>query len=238
MQVPRDPRFLPVTGEFSADKFRSQYGFLSEMHEQEMKTLKDNLKRARKMLASSPRDLREEREQEVQRLERAVKRSESLVNRDRREKIEASALARARKEEKEKRMHGKGAWHMKNGALDLLHSLLLTSTDDLCYSGQKGTPCPCQVRSFGGVRGTRCSAEGHREEAKEGQPEREKEAAVRTWRKASWRAVAGGTTAQATEILNTAQTGCTCSHPPCVTDDVLPRIIQQIFATTSRIIVL
>lgn len=112
--VPRDPRFLHITGEFSADRFRSQYGFLSDMHAQEMKTLRDNLKRARKMLISSPRDLRAEREQEVERLERAVKRAESLVNRDKREKVEASALARVRQDEKEKRVQGKGAWYMKD----------------------------------------------------------------------------------------------------------------------------
>ena len=38
-----------MTGEFSADRFRSQYGFLSELHQTELGTLKDNLKRARKM---------------------------------------------------------------------------------------------------------------------------------------------------------------------------------------------
>ena len=108
---------MPVTGEFSADRFRSQYSFLSELHQTEMVALKDNLKRARKILASSPRHLREEREQEVQRLERAVKRAESLVNKDKRDHIEASALAKVRKEEKEKRKQGKGAWYMKNGTL-------------------------------------------------------------------------------------------------------------------------
>ena len=115
--MPRDPRFLPITGEFSQDRFRTQYGFLSEMHDQEMKTLKENLKRARKMLASSPRDQRAEREAEVQRLERAVKRAESLVNKDRREQVEASALTRARREEKDKQKQGKKAWFMKSCTL-------------------------------------------------------------------------------------------------------------------------
>lgn len=85
------------------------------MHTQEMKTLRENLKRARKLLANSPRDLREEREQEVQRLERAYKRAESQVSKDRREKIEQEALGKVAKEEKEKRSAGKGAWYLKNG---------------------------------------------------------------------------------------------------------------------------
>lgn len=65
------------------------------------------------MLRSSPRDQREEREDEVQRLERAVKRAESSVNRDEREHVEREALEKALKEEKDKRKAGKGEWHLK-----------------------------------------------------------------------------------------------------------------------------
>lgn len=112
---PRDPRFLPLAGEFSAQKFQTQYGFLADIHSNELKTLRDSLKRARKLLASSPRDLREEREREVNRLEMAGKRTESVVNKDRRDKIEHEALSRVAKEEREKRKQGKGGWWMKNG---------------------------------------------------------------------------------------------------------------------------
>lgn len=90
------------------------------MHESELKTLRDNLKRARKLLASSPRDLREEREREVQRLELAVKRAESSVNKDRREKVEQEAMNRAMKEEKEKQKEGKGQYWLKDGMLRLI----------------------------------------------------------------------------------------------------------------------
>ena len=83
------------------------------MHSEELTTLKDNLKRARKLLTTSPRDLREEREKEVQRLERAVKRAESMVNKDKREQIEQEAMKRVAQEEKEKRKEGKGAWFLK-----------------------------------------------------------------------------------------------------------------------------
>lgn len=69
------------------------------------------------MLASSPRDQREEREQEVARLEQALKRAESNVNRDKREQIEQDALGKAKHEEREKRKAGKGAWHMKEGEI-------------------------------------------------------------------------------------------------------------------------
>jgi len=76
--------------------------------------LRENLKRARKLLANSPRDLRPEREREVGRLERAVKRGESTVNQDRREKVETEALQKVAREEREKRQHGKTGWWMKS----------------------------------------------------------------------------------------------------------------------------
>ena len=110
----RDPRFLPFTGKFQPHLHRQSYGFLADMHKTELSTLKENLKRAKKMLASSPRDQREEREQEVAKLEQAVKRAESNVNRDKREQIEQDALGKAKQEEREKRKAGKGAWHMKD----------------------------------------------------------------------------------------------------------------------------
>ncbi|KAI0322649.1 hypothetical protein OF83DRAFT_541926 [Amylostereum chailletii] len=110
----RDPRFLPMSGDFDAKRFRERYGFIADLHKDEMKTLRDNLKRARKLLSSSPKDLRPEREQEVERLERAVKRAESSVNRDKREKIEQEALSQVSREEREKRKQGKGAYYMKN----------------------------------------------------------------------------------------------------------------------------
>lgn len=122
MQEVRDPRFIPLTGEFDAAKFRTQYNFIADMHLTELKTLRDNLKRARKMLASSPHDLREEREREVEKLELAVKRSESMVNRDKREKIEQEALRKVTKEEREKRAQGKGDFWIKSCAF-LLHLL-------------------------------------------------------------------------------------------------------------------
>lgn len=109
----RDPRFLALAGEFSNHKFQEQYGFLTDIHSTELSTLRENLKRARKLLASSPRDLREERQQEISRLELAVKRAESSVNKDRREMVEQKALSHVAKEEREKRKTGKGGWWLK-----------------------------------------------------------------------------------------------------------------------------
>jgi len=78
-----------------------------------LNALKAELKRARKMMSSTPRDQRDERESEVKRLELAVKRMESLVNKARQDKIQAEALRKATKEEREKRKQGKQEWWMK-----------------------------------------------------------------------------------------------------------------------------
>ncbi|KAJ3857820.1 hypothetical protein EV368DRAFT_29410 [Lentinula lateritia] len=109
----RDPRFLPMTGEFSSQKFNDNYHFLNESHKTELSTLRENLKRARRLLVSSPRDTRHEREVEIERLELALKKAESTVNKDRREAVEHEALRAARREERKKQESGKGEWYMK-----------------------------------------------------------------------------------------------------------------------------
>lgn len=110
----RDPRFAVLSGDYSPEAFHKRYGFLTDIHKSELSTLKENLKRARTMLRSSPRDQREAREEEVENLERALKRTESQVNRDTREEVERAALQRAKNAENEQRKQGKGAWYMKN----------------------------------------------------------------------------------------------------------------------------
>lgn len=115
MQVPRDPRFMTTAGEFDPNRFSKSYAFLAENHKTELSTLKETLARARKLLSSSPRDLRAEREAEVHRLEQAVKRAESLVNRDKLQAVEREALGQVKKVEREGRAQGKGQWHLKRG---------------------------------------------------------------------------------------------------------------------------
>jgi ribosomal RNA-processing protein 36 len=86
------------------------------MRQDELVTLRDNVKRARKLLASSPQHLRPEREAEVERLVLAVKRAESSVNKDKRERVEREALSAITKEERDKRQMGKKAYWLKNGS--------------------------------------------------------------------------------------------------------------------------
>jgi ribosomal RNA-processing protein 36 len=108
-----------LSGAFNATKFQDHYKFLSDMRQGELVTLRDSSKRARKLLTSSPRHLRPEREAEVERLALAVKRAESSVNRDKRERVEREALSTITMEEREKRQKGKKAFWLKNGRLFL-----------------------------------------------------------------------------------------------------------------------
>jgi ribosomal RNA-processing protein 36 len=103
-----------MAGEFSSPKFQSQYGFLADIQTNELSILRESLKRARKLLGSSPRELREDRQREVNRLELALKRAESAVNKNRRETVESDALNKIAKQEREKRKQGKAGWWMKN----------------------------------------------------------------------------------------------------------------------------
>lgn len=84
------------------------------MHGTELSSLKENLARAKKLLLSSPRDLREAREEEVERLEAAVKRAESTVNRDRHEHVTRTAMERVKKDEQERQKQGKSGWWLKD----------------------------------------------------------------------------------------------------------------------------
>jgi ribosomal RNA-processing protein 36 len=133
--VPRDPRFLHITGTYDPQKFKSQYTFLSTLHTSELSTLRSNLTLARKLLLNSPKDLRAEREREVGRLELAVKRAESSVNRDKREKVEMEALERVGREEREKRKKGKAGWWMKSTEKKEL--LMKARYDAIASSGGK-----------------------------------------------------------------------------------------------------
>lgn len=111
---------MPTTGEFDPNRFTKSYAFLAESHKTELSTLKETLACARKLLSSSPRDLRAEREAEVYRLEQAVKRAESSVNRDKLQAVERDALSQVKKAEREGRAQGKGAWHLKRGEKQML----------------------------------------------------------------------------------------------------------------------
>ena len=113
MKQSRDPRFLPLAGEFSAEKFQAQYGFIADAHKAELHTLRQNLKRAKKLLLTSPQNLFIERDQEVKRLELAVKRAESMVSKDHKDMTESQALLKLTREEREKRKQGKKRWWMK-----------------------------------------------------------------------------------------------------------------------------
>ncbi|KAG1822867.1 uncharacterized protein BJ212DRAFT_1585515 [Suillus subaureus] len=129
------PRYPSTNSTYDPQKFKSQYTFLSTLHTSELDTLRSNLTLARKLLLNSPKDLRAEREREVGRLELAVKRAESSVNRDKREKVEMEALDRVGREEREKRKKGKAGWWMKPAEKKEL--LMKARYDAIASSGGK-----------------------------------------------------------------------------------------------------
>ena len=95
------------------ERFAKSYSFITDLQRSEVGTLKAVLIAARKTAANAPRDVRAEKEAEVSRIERALKRAESGVQRAKREETERTALREVSKEEKMKRADGKGNWWMK-----------------------------------------------------------------------------------------------------------------------------
>lgn len=162
---------MHAAGRYDLSKFKQQYDFLPGLRSGELSTLHEHMKRAKKLLANSPSHLRAEREEEVKRLEHAVKRAESGVNSDNRERVESKALQSAKQTEKEKRGQGKAGWWMKRckprilpRALPFTHLLFVFPV----HSREESTP---GQSAFGCRRiGWRkaCGKEGNREEAKEG----------------------------------------------------------------------
>lgn len=181
-QKPRDPRFMHAAGRYDPSKFKQQYDFLSGLHSNELLTLREHMKRAQKLLANSPAHLRAEREEEVNRLEHAVKRAESAVNLDNRERVESTALQSAKQTEKEKRKHGKTGWWMKQCKSSRQPQPPPPFTSSLfvfnVYSRKENTPSqsPSGCHRIGWRKAG--SEEGGREEAKEDKPKGEKNASV------------------------------------------------------------
>ncbi|KAG8849593.1 rRNA biogenesis protein rrp36 [Serendipita sp. 411] len=109
----RDPRFGGAAGDFSSDHFRKDYGFLSDLRTEELDAIKRDLSRAKRLLANSPAHLRDERGIEVEKLERTMKRTESTIERSKREAFERDVVLTMKRDERQKRSEGKKEWHWK-----------------------------------------------------------------------------------------------------------------------------
>lgn len=183
LKLARDPRFLDFAGKYSEEKFKQGFSFLSEVHISELNVLRENIKRARKMVLSSPRDQRSEWEAEVARLERALKRSESVVNRDKSEKVDRDALNKIAQDEKEKRAQGKGRWFMKDGIyLFVLFCLPATDKSNSCKeSGPRSSTLRCTCL----IRWQRSSEKGHHQEAEEDRSKRKEIEAIHAFERRS-----------------------------------------------------
>lgn len=110
----RDPRFSSLSaGQVNAELHSKGYAFLPEMLEKERSQLKDEVKRLSKLektckLVEKPGVTAQREEKELQ-LSKVLNRLSSL----RREQAEREVLSKAKREEREKREQGKGAWFMK-----------------------------------------------------------------------------------------------------------------------------
>jgi ribosomal RNA-processing protein 36 len=124
IQERRDPRFSALSASSTTDPNLTilSYSFLTPLLKSEFSTARARLNAALKAERSSPRDQREERIAEREEAESEVARLRSRVEVAERQEREREALARVKKEEKDKRAHGKGEWHLKRGTSNRLNT--------------------------------------------------------------------------------------------------------------------
>ncbi|KAK1923571.1 hypothetical protein DB88DRAFT_540774 [Papiliotrema laurentii] len=113
----RDPRFSSVSaGGVDMHLHGKSYGFIPELLKEEYAKLKKDLAAASKAERTCARVDKESWAEERARLERLLAQTRTRLERTEREAREREVLAKAKKEEREKREGGKGAWYMKKAA--------------------------------------------------------------------------------------------------------------------------
>ncbi|OXG14481.1 rRNA biogenesis protein RRP36 [Cryptococcus neoformans Tu401-1] len=112
----RDPRFSSVSaGHANADLHSKSYSFLPDLLRQEFSGLKEAVAAAKKAEKNCSWAEKPMKTAERERLEVQMGQVRTKLVRTEKESTEREILAKAKKEEREKRTQGKGAWYMKKG---------------------------------------------------------------------------------------------------------------------------
>lgn len=112
----RDPRFSSVSaGHANADLHSKSYSFLPDLLRQEFSGLKEAVAAAKKAEKNCSWAEKPMKTAERERLEVQMGQVRTKLVRTEKESMEREILAKAKKEEREKRTQGKGAWYMKKG---------------------------------------------------------------------------------------------------------------------------
>lgn len=112
----RDPRFSSVSaGHANADLHSKSYSFLPDLLRQEFSGLKEAVAAAKKAEKNCSWAEKPMKTAERERFEVQMGQVRTKLVRTEKESMEREILAKAKKEEREKRTQGKGAWYMKKG---------------------------------------------------------------------------------------------------------------------------
>ncbi|OCF73236.1 hypothetical protein I204_06467 [Kwoniella mangroviensis CBS 8886] len=110
----RDPRFSSVSaGNLDAHLHSASYSFLPSILKEELSSLKTALAQAQKIERTCPWAEKAARTAEREKIELDLGRVRTRLVKSQNEERERNVLARMKKEEREKREQGKGAWFMK-----------------------------------------------------------------------------------------------------------------------------
>lgn len=139
------------------------------MYKDELEQIKQSLATAAKAERSCAQKDKAAWAEERANLERRLVQMKTKIDRSQREQRDRETLSAAKKEEREKRKSGKGAWHMKKGEFTLLGQLLLTSRRPTRLAAQ------VSVRSSRSVWREDGGEKGFGQEAEEGRVQGEEE---------------------------------------------------------------
>ncbi|WWD04563.1 hypothetical protein V865_002633 [Kwoniella europaea PYCC6329] len=132
----RDPRFSSVSaGNLDAHLHSASYSFLPSMLKEELSSLKIALAQAQKIERTCPWAEKAARTAEREKIELDLARVRTRLVKSQNEERERNVLARMKKEEREKREQGKGAWYMKKSEKRDL--LLISKFESLEAQGGK-----------------------------------------------------------------------------------------------------
>jgi hypothetical protein len=165
----RDPRFSSISGELNPHLHSQAYSFLPDMLKNEFHDLRRAVAAAQKAERTCPMREKEARVEERERLELDLGRLRTKMDRSKAEAREREVLAQVKKEERDKRGEGKGAWYMKKGQCRLGKRLMVRREEGPIAQGE--------VRGAGAGGWEACGQEGGRQKEEEGRRERKEEQA-------------------------------------------------------------
>jgi hypothetical protein len=154
------------------------YSFIPKLLKDELSGLRTAVQMASKAEKNCPLSQKPARTAEREMLEMELGRLRTKIERGEREAKERDVLARAKKEENEKRKEGKGAWYMKRSEFLCAVGFADARPNAYAFRRAEGSTPQSPIREPGTKRWSESSQEGFGKEEEEDGKQGEKESSV------------------------------------------------------------